>query len=105
MTREEAIAEAVKLLSQAATPKSIILFGSHARGEAGEESDVDLLVVETSVSDAIAEMVRLRRLLSALRVPVDILVVSEDSFRYWSDTPGNVLYEAAIEGKVLYEAP
>jgi len=105
MTREETIAEAVKLLSQAATPERIILFGSHARGEAGEESDVDLLVVETSVSDPIAEMVRLRRLLSALRVPVDILVVSEDSFRYWSDTPGNVLYEAAIEGKVLYEAP
>ena len=105
MTREEAIAEAVKLLSQAARPKRIILFGSHARGEAGEESDIDFMVVETAVSDAVAEMVRLRRSLSALRIPVEVLVVSEDSFRYWSDTPGNVLYEAATEGKVLYEAP
>ena len=104
MTREETIAEAVKLLSEAALPKRIILFGSHARGESHEESDVDLLVVETSVSDPIAEMVRLRRLLSPLRIPVEVLVVSEDSFRYWSDTPGNVLYEAAVEGKVLYEA-
>ena len=104
MTREEAIPKAVKLLSEAATPKRIILFGSHARGEGGEESDVDLLVVEASVSNPIAEMVRLRRLLSPLRIPVEVLVVSEDSFRYWSDTPGNVLYEAAVEGKILYEA-
>ncbi len=96
MTSEMTIAKAVELLREAAAPKRIILFGSHARGEAGEESDVDFLIVEPFVSDCVAEMVRLRRVLSPLRIPVDVLVVSEDSFRDWSDTPGNVAYEAAI---------
>lgn len=49
-------------------------------------------------------MVRLRRVLSPLRIPVDILVTTESVFKEWSDTPGTVLYEATREGTVLYEA-
>jgi hypothetical protein len=33
-----------------------------------------------------------------------LLVVSAEKFNYWRDTPGNVYFEAATEGKVLYEA-
>jgi len=62
-------------------------------------------VVEEKVSDRMAEMVRLNRLLRPLKIAVDLLVVSEDKFQYWRDTPGNVYYEAATEGQVLYEAP
>jgi hypothetical protein len=49
-------------------------------------------------------MVRLNRLLRSLDIPVDLLVVSAEKFNYWRDTPGNVYFEAATEGKVLYEA-
>jgi len=62
-------------------------------------------VVEEKVSDRMAEMVRLNRLLRPLKIAVDLLVVSEDKFQYWRDTPGNVYYEAATEGQVLYETP
>ena len=31
------------------------------------------------------------------------LVVSAEKFNYWRDTPGNVYFEAATEGEVLYE--
>lgn len=68
------------------------------------ESDVDILVVEESVKDRASEMVRLRRLLSPLRIPVDLVVVSEAAFQEWSKTPGNLMYEVAHEGKYLYEA-
>jgi len=98
------VAEAVKVLRKAANPRRIILFGSYARGRATTASDVDFLVVESSVRNVVAEMVRLRRLLSPLRIPVDVLVVSERQFARWSDTPGNILHEAASEGKVVYEA-
>ncbi len=98
------IAKAIDLLCKAAKPKKIIMFGSYARRQADPGSDLDLLVVEESVSDTAAEMVRLMRVLSPLRIPADVLVVSDDDFAKWNDTPGHVLFEAATQGKVLYDA-
>jgi predicted nucleotidyltransferase len=104
MIDEATITKAVELLRGAALEAKIILFGSYARGDVTEESDLDFLVIERAVADRVAEMVRLRRVLSPLRIPVDVVVVSERMFCDWSDTPGNVLYEAAVEGRVVYEA-
>ena len=92
------------MLREAANPRKIILFGSYATGDADEESDVDLLVVEDQVADVMAEMVRLRRVVSPLRIPADVVVVNEAYYTYWSDTPGNLMFEVALEGEVLYEA-
>lgn len=97
------IQKAVECLAQLARPRRIILFGSRARGGEKPDSDVDLMVVERAVGDPLGEMTRLRRALSPLRIPVDVLVVSEEKFDYWSDTPGNVYFEARTEGTVLYE--
>ncbi|MCL4501013.1 MAG: nucleotidyltransferase domain-containing protein [Deltaproteobacteria bacterium] len=104
MIAEKTIQEAVRILKKAGRPRRIILFGSYGRGTPGEDSDLDFLVILSEVPDHKREMVHLRRALSPLRIPVDVLVVSEKTFREWSDTPGHVLYEAAREGRVLYEA-
>jgi predicted nucleotidyltransferase len=104
MVAQEKIAEAAKILLDAARPRKIILFGSYGRGEPAGDSDVDLLVVEADVKDRVAEMARLNRALSPLRISVDLLVVSQETFEYWSTTPGNVYFDAVSEGKVLYEA-
>lgn len=98
------IEKATALLREAARPQKIILFGSYGRGEAREGSDVDLLVIKSNVKDRVAEMARLNRVLSPLRIAVDLLVVSRETFDYWADTPGNVYFQAIQEGKVLYEA-
>ena len=100
----ERIDEAVRRLVAAARPVRIILFGSHARGDARDDSDVDLLVVEASVQDASREAVRLRRALRGLLMPIDLVVVQQDKYDYWRDTPGNVYFEAAQDGRALYEA-
>ncbi|SPF37304.1 DNA polymerase, beta domain protein region [Candidatus Sulfopaludibacter sp. SbA4] len=100
----ETIKRLTELLIEAAKPNRIIMFGSQARGEADEDSDLDVMVVEEAVSDRVGEMVRLNRLLRSLDIPVDLLVVSAEKFNYWCDTPGNVYFEAATEGEVLYEA-
>lgn len=100
----ETIKRLTELLIEAARPKRIIMFGSQVRGEAGEDSDLDIMVVEEGVPDRASEMVRLNRLLRSLDIPVDLLVVSAEKFSYWCDTPGNVYFEAATEGVVLYEA-
>jgi predicted nucleotidyltransferase len=76
MFDEDVIAEAARRLSAAAPGAQIILFGSHARGDAGPDSDLDFLVVEPAVEDVVAESVRLRRTLRGLGLFADIVVVS-----------------------------
>jgi predicted nucleotidyltransferase len=100
----EKLREAVRRLVEAAQPRQIILFGSHARGDASEDSDVDLMLIEDHVENQAAESVRLQRVLKGLILPVDLLPVTRAQFDYWRDTPGNVFFEAATEGKVVYEA-
>ena|SRR5215212_3415704 len=100
----EKIEEAVRRIVQTAQPAKIIAFGSWARGDAREDSDLDLLVIEQDVTDPIKESIRLRRVLKGLELPVDVLVASNEKFDYWRETPGHLYYEVAQEGKILYEA-
>ncbi|NEX17468.1 MAG: DNA polymerase subunit beta [Halochromatium sp.] len=101
MTPEQ-ITAAVKRFAEAAQPEQILLFGSHARGDARDDSDLDLLVIESEVTDRAAEMVRLRRLLRPLRIPVDLLVYSKSDVDRWGHQPGSALFWALREGKVMY---
>jgi predicted nucleotidyltransferase len=104
MISQKTIHEAVELLRKTANPVRIILFGSYARGDIKETSDLDFLVVEKEIKARRRETVRLRDVLSPLRIPVDVIVVSEKSYNEWKDAPGTVIHEAAIEGKVVYGA-
>jgi predicted nucleotidyltransferase len=98
----EQIESAVRTIVDAAKPERVVLFGSYARGDATDDSDLDLLVIESEVADRAREMVRLRRLLRPLRLPVDVLVVSTDEVAAWSGQPGSALYWALREGAVVH---
>ena len=102
MVTREKIDAAIRLLAQAADPARILLFGSYARGDAREDSDLDFLVIEPRVDDRAKEMVRLRRILRPLRIPADVLVYSTEEVECWSDQPGSALYWALREGKVVH---
>ena len=95
---------AQKLAETAGSPVRVILFGSHARNEAGSGSDLDFLVIEPNVLDRHAEMVRLRSALHDLRRPIDVLVYSDAQVEEWGDAPGTALHTALTEGRVLVEA-
>jgi predicted nucleotidyltransferase len=104
MMNEKTLERAAQALLHAAPIGSkVILFGSHARGDADERSDMDFMVVEPEVLNRIEEMVRLDNVLRSFQLPVDILVVSAERFSYWQDTPNTVYYKAAKEGRI-YES-
>lgn len=78
------------------------MFGSHAQEQANLDSDLDLLVIEPTVENRAREMVRLRRALRYLRVPVDVLVYSRAEVDRWGSQTGTALYWALREGRVVY---
>ena len=83
----------------------MILFGSRARGEAGPDSDLDLLVIEPGeVAKRRAETARLKRELRGLEVALDVIVVSAKQAEEWGHFDGTMLNEALNEGRVLVEA-
>jgi len=84
-------------------PVRILLFGSHARGEAGPESDVDLLVVLPEVADKRQAAVEIRRALREFPVCKDIIVTTVEEIARRGDLVGTVLRPALREGIVLYE--
>lgn len=105
MLDEDAIQEAVRrAVSAAHAPLRVIVFGSYARGDADEGSDLDLIVIEREVPDKGAEMLRLDRAIGWLGKGVDVLVYSEEEFARRSQVPGTAPYWAHREGKVWYDA-
>jgi predicted nucleotidyltransferase len=102
MFDDAVIQEAARRILDAAPPDTrVILFGSHARGEAHEHSDLDFLVIEPAVDDWADESVRLRSTLNGLGVWADVIVVSQESVREWRDVYGTVIHAALDEGREL----
>ena len=93
-----------RLAAAAASPARVVLFGSRARGDAREDSDLDFLVIESAVESKLQEMVRLRDALPPLGVPVDVVVVSEDEVSRRERVPSTLVHRALREGRVLVAA-
>ena len=102
MVSRNLIDQAGKTLAEAAGPDStVILFGSHARGEASADSDVDFLVIEPVVANRLEEWERLRRALKDFPTPVDIVVVDEARAERRAKVPGTMVHHAMRDGQVL----
>jgi predicted nucleotidyltransferase len=86
-------------------PEKIILFGSHARGDAGPDSDVDLLIVMPYFGSRREKQVEIRLALRNIRIPKDIVVTAPEEFLWRKEVPGAIERPAAREGKVLYAQP
>jgi predicted nucleotidyltransferase len=103
MTTHELIADMTDRIARDFHPLRIILFGSHARGDATADSDVDLLVVLPEAPNKRQAAIEIRRALRDLPVSKDIVVTTPDEIARRGELIGPVLRPALREGKVLYE--
>lgn len=96
------IQQMVRRIVREFAPDRVILFGSHARGEAGLDSDVDLLVVMSVEGSKRAKQLEIRIALQDIHVPKDIIVSRSEEFQWRKNTVGTIEYPAEHEGEVLY---
>jgi predicted nucleotidyltransferase len=93
----------------AVAPERIVLFGSRARGDAGPDSDLDLLVVSrnpfTPQHTRQGELRRIRQALRPFRLPVDVLLYSRNEVETWRQSPNHVIARSLREGMTVYERP
>ncbi len=88
-------------------PEKIILFGSRAKDEATEESDIDLLIIEDKeFNNGISRRQlrnKIRKALADIKGAKDILVYSNAEVEQWKSSVNHVIASCLQEGKVLYE--
>lgn len=100
---DQTISQATQVLAQNFKPEKVILFGSYARGNFNENSDLDLMVIENTVVEKMAETIKLKKALRFLKIPLDVIVTDASSFNEKKNVPGTVYYWANKEGITLYE--
>jgi predicted nucleotidyltransferase len=84
-------------------PQKIILFGSQARGQAGRDSDYDLLVIEDSSQSRYRRAAPYRRALKDLGISKDSVVWTPREIAEWKNVPNAFITTALRKGTVLYE--
>jgi len=104
MITQEQINEITKRIVRNFKPQRIILFGSYANGTPTEQSDLDLLIIKDSEFPSRLQNRKVRKILSGLRVPVDVTVKTPEEFQTYKDIIGTIIYPANKFGKVIYES-
>ncbi|MGI8439718.1 MAG: helicase-related protein [Thermoleophilaceae bacterium] len=95
--------EMVERIVREHEPLRIVVFGSHARREGSDASDVDLLVVLPEVVDRREQAVGIRRLLTDIPLAKDIIVTSPEDIERSQTMLESVIKTASSEGRVVYE--
>ena len=104
MFSEESIALAAQRIAAASSsPAKVILIGSYARGDATEDSDVDLVVLQKEFADKPNEFRRLNKEVRKELRRVDLILMREEDFEWRSLVGGSLPYWAKKEGRVLHE--
>ncbi len=103
MVGDEAIQHIVNVITTHLSPRRIILFGSHARGEVGPDSDLDIFVEMDPPLPTRGRGRRIKQLFDPYPCPMDIVVYSPEEVAYWKKAPASLVASVLREGKVLYE--
>lgn len=94
--------ELIKQILNTVKPQKLIIFGSYAKGTANEDSDIDILIIEKEVVSKLSEKKKIRNALKNVKIPKDILVISEQEFDFYKNEFGSVIREAYEQGEIIW---
>ncbi len=86
-------------------PKRIVLFGSHARGEAGPDSDLDLFIEMETQSRPPERAVEISAIFGLRPWSLDVVVYTPEEVQKLRKINGTLLSMIEAEGQLLYERP
>jgi uncharacterized protein len=91
-------------LVNAYAPQKVILFGSHAYGMPGPDSDIDLLIIKETSERFIDRWVTVQRILTGTHrgIPVETLVFTPQEIERRLAGGDQFLAEVLEKGKILY---
>lgn len=97
---------AVKTAIEVADPSRVFIFGSWARGEATDSSDLDLAVFFPG--DRKAELGELRkeiaRAIKDIRMSIDLVVASEGYAAEFISSVNSIYYKILHQGQLVYDS-
>lgn len=100
---DDGVMRAIRSVREHFAVDEVIVFGSHGRGDAGPESDVDVLVVcHEPPDDPFEFSYEIRRYLhDQLDLALDVVVSSKDRFEIRRSQPWTIEHVAATEGVLV----
>lgn len=101
---EDSLQEIIDRIVDAAAPERIIMFGSAARGDMDENSDVDLLVVKSGDYDYYSLMGDIYMRLYGVDQAVDVILVTPEQLEQYKDNHYLIIAPALREGREVYRA-
>lgn len=99
------LAEMVQRIVSRTNPRRVVLFGSRARGDAGPNSDYDLLVIADSNEPRHRRSAPLYTLLADLPTEVELAYYTPAEVEEWQNVRQSFIGTVLNEGVVVYERP
>ena len=105
MTQAALLEQVTRTIIERFHPKRIVLFGSHARGDADSDSDLDLFIEMQTSRRPPERAIEVSAAFGLRSWPLDVVVYTPEEVQRLHGVNGTLLSTIEKEGKVLYEQP
>jgi predicted nucleotidyltransferase len=94
----------ISIIVSLASPDQIILFGSYARGDNTQKSDIDLLIIKKDIKNGlnIIDSIYMAFYENKIMIPVDLLTIDYNKYVKINNEIGCIYKTIKEQGKVLY---
>jgi uncharacterized protein len=99
------ILEIVEKLKSCYHPLKIVLFGSYARHEEVEDSDIDILIIARTDQRPVDRFVEVKRILydPKNRIPISPLILNPGEITRLLESGNDYINEILSEGEIIYD--